>query len=322
MKSKISLILQVSLLSFVMVIVGCGGDSNDPPPVVNQSPVFSVINDLTLTPGFVTHEIDFANFVTDQEGEIITYQVTNSDDNVITISLSSSVLTITEVGPGSSDIAVTATDGNEGHEVSATFTVIVEPISGAADYTATAAAVMLDYNGLGTGSVFDNPIPDFLLESWNYDWETPVPFGSFELANNDHLLIENNIERTWLWSELDLGGNQDFTGKKLRFDYSYFTAPALSGTHWEDDEDLSAVDIRIFYVDETWGVAGGQYLFSDMNLEYSSDWQTVEIPLSEFSSLWELPVDASAVGVMGMEIWGGTSSAPLSFRLDNFGIVD
>ena len=31
---------------------------------------------------------------------------------------------------------------------------------------------------------------------------------------------------------------------------------------------------------------------------------------------------ADAVAVIGMEIWGGTESNPISFRLDNFGIVD
>ena len=63
-------------------------------------------------------------------------------------------------------------------------------------------------------------------------------------------------------------------------------------------------------------------MFSDMSLEYSSDWQAIEIPLSEFESLWELPVDPSAVGVIGLEVWGGTESDPISFRIDNFGIVD
>ena len=59
-----------------------------------------------------------------------------------------------------------------------------------------------------------------------------------------------------------------------------------------------------------------------MDLTYSTEWQAVEIPLSDFESLWELPVDPSAVGIIGLEVWGGTASAPISFRLDNFGIVD
>lgn len=318
MKTKKYLKLFVYLLSFVIVMTGCEEESDDPPAVVNQSPVISGLNDVTLTPGFVTNEIDFANFVTDQEGEIVTYQVTNSDDLVITISLEGSVLTITEVGSGSSDITVTATDGHDGHEVTATFTVTVEPITGATDYTGT-AAIMIDFNGL-EGSVFDNPIPGWLFEGNTADGEyNSANVGSIMLEN-DHLVITHNVEVTYIWSEMELDGNQDYTEKKFRFDYSFFTTPNLSDSHWEDDP--GAVDIQIYFVDESWGESGGQYRFSDMNLTYSADWQSVEIPLSEFESLWDLPVDPSAVGVIGIEVWGGTSSAPISFRLDNFGIVD
>ena len=319
MKPKKYFELFVCLLSFAIVITGCDNDSEDPPPVVNQPPVFSGLNDVTLSPGFETHEIDFANFVTDQEGEIVTYQTTNSDESVITTSLAGSVLTITEVGPGSSDITVTATDGHDDHEVSETFTVTVEAITGAADYTGT-AAVMVDFNGL-EGSVFENPIPGWLFEGNTADGEyNATDIGSI-ILENDHLVITHNVEVTYIWSEMELDGNQDYTGKKFRFDYSFFTAPNLTGTHWEDDPP--GVDIQIYFVDAEWGdIGGGQYRFSDMNLTYSADWQAVEIPLSEFESLWDLPVDPSAVGVIGLEVWGGTPSGPISFRLDNFGIVD
>jgi hypothetical protein len=305
-------------LSFVIVMIGCEKDNNDPPPVVNQPPEISGLDDLTLTPGFETHEIDFANYVTDQEGEIITYQVVNSDESVITISLEGSVLTITEVGPGTSDITVTATDGQEDHEVTETFTVTVEAIVGAADYTGT-AAVMLDFNGFGEGHVFDNPIPGVTVEGWDYDWETPDP--NVTLANNDHIVFTVDVAETWIWFDYNIGANNDFTGKKLRFDISYFTAPTLTNTHWDDDEDPNAVDVRIFFVDEDWE-SGGAYYFSSLDLEYSSEWQEVEIPLSDFVSFWDYVVDPTKVAVFGMDIYGGTESDPLSFRIDNFGIVD
>ena len=306
-------------LSFVLVIAGCD-DDNGPPPVVNQPPVISGLNDLSLIPGFGTYDLDFANFVSDQEGEIITYQVTNSNESVITIVLDNTVLTITEVGPGDSDIIVTATDGHEDHEVSDTFTVTVQPIAGAADYTGN-AVVMLDFNGFGTGSIFDFPETDLTVEGWNYDWDEG-PFGTCELANNDHLIITNNVDASWIWVEYNLDGNEDCTGKKFRFDISYFTAPTLTDTHWEEDEDLSAVDLRVYFVDETWEEGGGEYKFSGLSLEYSAEWQSVEIPLEDFESLWELPVDPSKVANFGLEIWGGTESDPISFRIDNFGIVD
>lgn len=307
------------LLSFIVVMTGCEYVPPDPPPVENQPPVIKGLNDLDLPLNFGTHEIDFANYVSDQEREIITYQVSNSHDTVITISLENTVLTITEVGSGSSDINVIATDGQEDHEVETTFTVTVLGITGAPDYTGNVTVGFLDFNGYGEGHIYDNPIPGFMVEGWDYDWESPVP--DVQLANNDHLLITNAVDRQWYWTEYNLKGNYDFTGKKVRFDYSYFTAPELTGTHWDEDEDPEAVDIRLYYADINWNTGGAIY-FSSLGLEYSTDWQEVEIPLADFGSHWDGPVDPSKVRFFGLEIWGGTSSAPVSFRLDNFGIVD
>jgi hypothetical protein len=319
MKSKRRIRQVVYLLSLAIIMTGCEYIPPDPPPVENQPPVIKGLNDMDLPMGFVTHELDFANYVSDQEGEIITYQVSNSNDPVITISLESSVLTITEVSNGSSDINVIATDGHEGHEVESTFTVTVKGIQGADDYTGNVTAGFLDFNGFGEGHIYDNPIPGLTVEGWDYDWESPVP--DVMLANNDHLVITNEIDRQWFWIDYKLDSDYDFTGKKLRFDYSYFTAPALTGTHWDEDEDPAAVDIRVWYVNTGWSTGGAIY-FSSLDLEYSTDWQEVSIPLEDFGSLWEMPVDPSQIRYYGMEIWGGTSSAPVSFRLDNFGIVD
>ena len=313
--------LLLSLL--LLILAGCGDDdSNDVPLIINQPPQISGLSDITLSPGFGTYELDFANYVSDQEGEIITYSIVNSDETVITINLTGSLLTITEVGnPGSSIITVTATDGQADHEVSEDFTVTVEAISGAADYTGN-AAIIFDFNGLTEGSIFDNSLPGWLFEGSTADGEYDAAEVGSITIENDHLSIVHNVEMTYIWSEAYLdGGNQDLTGKKFRFDYLFYTAPNLNDMHWEDE--TTGVDMQIYYIDADWGdVGGGQYRFSAMDLEYSSDWQSVEIPLSEFESLWENPVDASAVGVIGLEIWGGTASAPISFRIDNFGIVD
>jgi hypothetical protein len=319
MKPKRVLDQFIYLFSFIVVMTGCEYVPPDPPPVENQPPVITGLNDLVLPLNFGTHEIDFANYVSDQEGEIITYQVSNSNETVITISLDNSVLTITEVSNGSSDINVIATDGHEGHEVETTFAVTVKGIEGADDYTGNVTVGFLDFNGFGEGHIYDNPIPGLTVEGWDYDWESPVP--DVQLANNDHLVIINEVDRQWFWIDYKLDSDYDFTGKKLRFDYSYFTAPALTGTHWYEDEDPAAVDIRIWFVNTGWSTGGAIY-FSSLDLEYSTDWQEVEIPLADFGSFWEMPVDPSKIRYYGMEIWGGTSSAPVSFRLDNFGIVD
>ena len=313
------LLLSLSLL----LLAACGDDdSSGAPVIINQPPVISGLSDITLSPGFETYEIDFANYVSDQEGEIITYSIVNSDETVITLNLAGSLLTITEVGnPGSSNITITATDGQADHEVSEDFTVTVEAISGAADYTGN-AAVMFDFNGLTEGSIFDNSLPGWLFEGSTADGEyNAAEIGSI-VVENDHLSIIHNVDSTYIWSEMVLeDGNQDFTGKKFRFDYRFYTVPNLNDMHWEDE--TPGVDMQIYYIDADWGeVGGGQYRFSAMDLEYSDDWQSVEIPLSEFESLWENTVTADSVGIIGLEIWGGTASAPISFRIDNFGIVD
>ena len=319
MRTKKHIQLVVFLLSLAIVMIGCEYHPPDLPPVENQPPVITGLDDLSLPLNFGTHEIDFANYVSDQEREIITYLVSNSNDTVITISLDNTVLTITEVGTGPSDINVIATDGHEGHEVETTFIVTVEGIWGAADYTGNVTVGFLDFNGFGEGHIYDNPIPGLTVEGWDYDWESPVP--DVKLANNDHLVITNEVDRQWFWIDYRLDSDYDFTGKKVRFDYSYFIAPALTGTHWDEDEDPAAVDIRLWYVNTGWSTGGAIY-FSSLGLEFSTDWQEVSIPLEDFGSLWEMPVDPSQIRYIGLEIWGGKSSAPVSFRLDNFGIVD
>lgn len=319
MKSKRCKMQVIYLLSLAFILTGCEYIPPDPPPVENQPPVITGLNDLVLPLNFGTHELDFANYVSDQEGEIITYQVSNSNEAVITTSLDNSVLTITEASNGSSDINVIATDGHEGHEVESTFTVTVKGIEGAGDYTGNVTVGFLDFNGFGEGHIYDNPIPGLTVEGWDYDWESPVP--DVKLANNDHLVITNEIDRQWFWIDYKLDSDYDFTGKKLRFDYSYFTAPALTRTHWDEDEDLGAVDIRVWYVNTGWSTGGAIY-FSSLDLEFSTEWQEVSIPLEDFGSLWDMPIDPTRIRYYGLEIWGGTSSAPVSFRLDNFGIVD
>jgi hypothetical protein len=319
MKSKGYLKHVVSMLSLAMIMTACTYEPPDPPPVINQAPVIKGLTDLALPIDFATHEIDFANYVSDQEGEIITYLVSNSNDTVVTISLEGSVLTLTEVGTGPTVINVIATDGHEGHEVEITFTVTVQGIWGAPDLTSGITAGFLDFNGYGEGHIFDYPIPFFTVEGWDYDWESPTP--DVQLVNNDHLLITNEIDRQWFWIDYKLDTDYDFTGKKLRFDYSYYIAPDFTGTHWDEDEDPAGIDIRVWYVNTGWST-GGAIWFSELEMDYSTEWQEIKIPLAEFGSLWDMPGDPSKVRYYGLEIWGGTSAAPISFRLDNFGIVD
>ena len=97
--------------------------------ILNNPPkVSSSFGDVQLTQGFKTYELDLNQYIFDPEGESITYTAVNSDDAVVTIELNGSLLKITEVGAGSSTVAITASDGNEGNVTYTEFKVIVEAL--------------------------------------------------------------------------------------------------------------------------------------------------------------------------------------------------
>ncbi len=99
---------------------------------VNRAPVVTPISDLSLMEGG-TEDIDLAVAFMDPDTDALTFTV-NSADNVVTAAIAGTTLTLTEVGPGSSDITVTANDG-KGGTVSDTFTVTVEMVTGVAEAT-------------------------------------------------------------------------------------------------------------------------------------------------------------------------------------------
>ncbi len=92
---------------------------NNPPKVSKP------IEDVLLTQGFGTYELNLNQYIFDVEGDLIKYTATNSDNAVVKITLNGSILKITEVGAGSSTVKVTATDGIEGNVTSTEFKVIV-----------------------------------------------------------------------------------------------------------------------------------------------------------------------------------------------------
>lgn len=71
------------------------------------------IADFNLDEGFGTHDIDLSTVFTDQDGDELTFEVISNNTDVVTVSNSVSILTITEVGGfGSATITVTADDGS------------------------------------------------------------------------------------------------------------------------------------------------------------------------------------------------------------------
>jgi len=78
---------------------------NDAPEVANP------LNDLTRDEGFGTETVDLSSTFSDKDGDALTFNAVSGDPGVVTVAVSGSILTITEVDPGSSTITVTASDG-------------------------------------------------------------------------------------------------------------------------------------------------------------------------------------------------------------------
>jgi hypothetical protein len=93
---------------------------NDAPEVVQP------IGDRSYNEGFASVTINLATRFSDPDGDALTFSAVSGNTGVVTVSVSGSILTIAEVGLGSSAITVTATDDGDGNlSVSDQFTVTV-----------------------------------------------------------------------------------------------------------------------------------------------------------------------------------------------------
>lgn len=94
---------------------------NDPPVVVNP------VANLSLVEGFASRSVSIATTFSDPENDALTYNASSSDENVVTVAVSGTDLTITETGAGSATVTVCANDGEL--EVCDSFDVLVEELN-------------------------------------------------------------------------------------------------------------------------------------------------------------------------------------------------
>ena len=128
---KISLNKLILPLTFLLLFCSCDEDEFEPsfPDVliINQPPVISPISDVILPPNFVSEDevINLNSFTTDQENDAISYDITNSNSEIVEVMESAGLLTFTEVGSGTTTIGVTATD-SAGNSTSTQFMISIE----------------------------------------------------------------------------------------------------------------------------------------------------------------------------------------------------
>ncbi|MEP2023936.1 MAG: YHYH protein [Reichenbachiella sp.] len=113
-----SIIVAMLLLNFIWA---CTED--EPEQDENNAPTIEDdIPDLALTSGFGTQTVALADVFTDADGDDLTLTATSSDEDVATVGISGTTLTLTEVGNGSTNVTVKAVD-EEGESVSDSFTL-------------------------------------------------------------------------------------------------------------------------------------------------------------------------------------------------------
>ncbi|MEP0984557.1 cadherin domain-containing protein [Ekhidna sp.] len=157
----------------------------------NESPIVNTnLFDLSEQEGFGSAQIDLSNTFSDPDGDNLTLSVFSSDETVSTASLNGTILTLTEVGNGSTTITVAANDGNGG-SVSDEFVitvnnvndapVIINPLNDQTDLVEGFGAAQINYS-----DVFEDPDGDALTISVSSSDESVV---IVEVIANDQIQI-------------------------------------------------------------------------------------------------------------------------------------
>lgn len=139
MAATLSRCLATTALSLAGLFAGCGGDEGPSTPAgptavvtapSNRSPFISQsISDQAAFPGDDV-QLDMQDYFSDPDGDTLTFEANSSNTHVATVSVSGTLLTLTAMNPGRSDIRVTARDP-DGSSVTQLFGMTGEPPAGA-----------------------------------------------------------------------------------------------------------------------------------------------------------------------------------------------
>lgn len=250
-------------------------------PIINNAPeVTREIGEVVLTQFFGSTEIDLSRYISDAESDPVSYTATSSNTDVVTVSVSGSVLTLTEGETlGTSEISIEGTDGNEGNEFSTSFTAIVsEPGEG------PSGLFVIDFN-VASGTAGEDITVDGATIEWAGDGaSTRTVFSGvleWSVEEYDAMIISFD-------PPLDISSNPI-----LSFDYA----------------DMWAVDIWMIVGDDAGGDSGELFVPDEGDFtENDSEFNTFTLDLSTYG------LDVTAIS----EIYFEKAEGPGTWRLDNF----
>ncbi|WP_456460108.1 YHYH protein [Reichenbachiella sp.] len=177
--------------------------ANSTPVVANE------ISDQNLTVGFSAATVELANVFSDADGDALTYAASSSDQSVVTVGISGTTLTITEVAAGTTNINVSATDPS-GQKASDSFTVTVS-----ASNTSTDVFTFSNQDG-----------NSLTISSWT----------AIEGADGYVILMNTEDNFTNLTNGEDLDGSTSYNGVGQQLVYNGTAISALGVTLLETDK--------------------------------------------------------------------------------------
>ncbi|PKP39720.1 MAG: hypothetical protein CVT98_00735 [Bacteroidetes bacterium HGW-Bacteroidetes-15] len=171
---------------------GFGGEVSDEFNLrINASPtVASPLADVEVDHGFGTQEIDLTGVFADINSDnVLTYTAISSEEGVVTVSITGSTLTVTDVAVGVSEITVTANDGFEG-EVTDQFTFTVN------------TPVGIDNVMSSTLKLYPNPSSGIVTLELSSQSNGQVTFEVYSIVGQ--LVLQKSLAITEIKTSIDL----------------------------------------------------------------------------------------------------------------------
>lgn len=258
--------------------------------IINQPPLVSGLDTLTYSAGFGSIELDLSSFISDQENDDLIITAESANAGVATISLSGTVLTIEEVGPGQARISLTIDDGVERDDlVRANFVVVI------AEQTVE-YKFFVDLVSITNGTLFND-----------YTLLDGTVVGTAEASAGSSRIVQNGVLE-WTTDEWDVMSLTFASPIDLSIDATFeFEYADL----WSDEFGITVIDVNGGEAGFGWEEAP----FAGELVLNAPSFNKFSFDLADYTGT---EVDLSQVTAIYIEKWGATESKTFKFR--NLGI--